>query len=121
MPAILYFGLLLGKAIDGLWLALFLVVTSLLFLQSRIVLRISLAGSCIWLGVIEADKYHPFVRPFPFTPMVQQVVHYSAIGVILFLTVRTLLHYIQHNTSLVAYFCKRPGFGHQQGKNTHPV
>ncbi|GAA0557277.1 ATP-binding response regulator [Chitinophaga japonensis] len=99
--AILYFGLLLGKAIDGLWLALFLIVTSLLFLQNRTAVRVSLAGSGILLGVIEANKFHAFVAPFPFTPVVQLVVHYSAIGVILFLTVLTLLHYMQHNTSLV--------------------
>jgi len=99
--AILYFGLLLGKAIDGLWLALFLIVTSLLFLQNSTAVRISLAGSGILLGIIEANKFHAFVMPFPFTPMVQLVVHYSAIGVILFLTVLTLLHYMQHNTSLV--------------------
>ncbi len=99
--AILYFGLLLGNAIDGLWLALFLIVTSLLFLNTRTALRISLAGGSISLLLIEANKFFPFVKPFPFTPGVQLAVHYSAIGMILFMTVLTLLHYIQHNTSLM--------------------
>ncbi|KAA2238692.1 response regulator [Chitinophaga agrisoli] len=100
--AILYFGLLLGNAIDGLWLALFLIVTSFLFLKTRTAQVISLTGGSISLVLIETNKYLQFVPPFPFTPMVQLVVHYSAIGVILFLTVLTLMHYIQHNKLLVA-------------------
>ncbi len=100
--AIVYFGLLLGRAIDGLWLALFMIVTSFLFLQTRTAQVISLTGGSISLVLIEANKYLGLVPPFPFTPIVQLVVHYSAIGVILFLTVLTLMHYIQHNKLLMA-------------------
>lgn len=99
--AILYFGLLLGKAIDGLWLALFLIVTSFLFLKTAAARRISLTGGIISLVLIELNKFYPVVTPFPFTPTVLLVVHYSAIAVILFITVLTLMHYLQYNKLLV--------------------
>lgn len=100
--AVVYFGIIFGKAIEVYVLAVFLCGGSLLFLKFSPARFVFLAIGTLAILAIEFNKYYAFLESFTFNEREFIFIKYSSVTVVFILTIIAIAYYVNSNRKLLA-------------------
>jgi len=100
--AVIYFGVVFGKAIEVYVLAVFLCGGSLAFMKDSAARYIFLGVGALVITAIELNKYYALVPSFTFTEQQFSFIKYSSVTVVILLTLFAVWYYVNENKKLLA-------------------
>lgn len=99
--ATIFFGVLLGSAVEACILSVFLIGLALMILPGGKAQTICIAGSIVILILVEINKRMGYFPAATFSPTALDIIHYSAIMVIICLCLLIILFYVRNNENLL--------------------
>lgn len=99
--ACLYLGILFGRAVEFHLVAIFLLVTPLMTMQTRRELFICYGIGVLVLALVELNKRYHYIPSLPISEDAMTFIYYSSIIIVLALTVIPLVYYTSNNSKLI--------------------
>ncbi|WP_343307251.1 hybrid sensor histidine kinase/response regulator [Chitinophaga niabensis] len=99
--AVIYFGVVFGKAIEVYVLAVFLCGGTLAFMKASPARYIFLGVGAMVITAIELNKYYALIESFTFTEQEFSFIKYSSVTVVIILTLFAIGYYVNNNNKLL--------------------
>lgn len=99
--AVIYFGVIFGKAVEVYVLAVFLCGGSLAFMKASAARYIFLGAGALVITAIELNKYYALIESFTFTEQEFSFIKYSSVTVVIILTLFAIGYYVNNNNKLL--------------------
>lgn len=99
--AVIYFGVVFGKAIEVYVLAVFLCGGSLAFMKASVARYVFLGVGALVITAIELNKYYVLIPSFSFTEQEFSFIKYSSVTVVIILTLFAIGYYVNNNNKLL--------------------
>ncbi len=97
----IYFGCLLGMAIEASLLAIFTIGISFLLLKNNRSRAFAFSATLLSLVVMELNKHYAFISPIIFPPHISLIIHYCTVIVIVLIISFTIMLYVLQNDRLL--------------------
>ncbi|NSL86135.1 hybrid sensor histidine kinase/response regulator [Chitinophaga solisilvae] len=95
-----YYGFILAKAVDPLWLTLFLLISCLSFIKVGRAQIMCMILSALSLVLLEVNRIYPVVPALDFTESMTQLIHYCTAFTVVILTSISLVSIVYYNAKL---------------------